>query len=79
MVPVNVVQAKLTGTKDLEIGTAIVIFFQTLGGCLFVSISESVYQNKLFGGLSSVLPNDQVQQIIAGGLTGFRSVSLSLE
>jgi len=72
MVPVNVVQAKLTGTKDLEIGTAIVIFFQTLGGCFFVSVAESIYQNKLFGGLSSVLAGDQVQQVLAGGLTGFR-------
>ncbi|CAD6959983.1 unnamed protein product, partial [Tilletia caries] len=31
--------------EDIEVGSAIVIFFQTLGGTIFVSVAQSVFQN----------------------------------
>ncbi|KAH8914180.1 hypothetical protein BT69DRAFT_1358331 [Atractiella rhizophila] len=72
MVPVNIVQAAYTGTRDVEIVTAITIFFQTLGGCFFVSISQSIYQNFLLNNLIASVPPDQVGPIIANGLSAFR-------
>ncbi|EPQ52861.1 MFS general substrate transporter [Gloeophyllum trabeum ATCC 11539] len=57
---------------DVEVGTAIVVFSQTLGGCLFVSISQSIYQNKFLKNLGSV-PGVDIPAVIAGGMTTFRS------
>ncbi|CAD6962975.1 unnamed protein product [Tilletia controversa] len=31
--------------EEIEVGSAIVIFFQTLGGTIFVSVAQSVFQN----------------------------------
>ena len=36
----------------VPIGTSIVIFVQTLGGALFVSIGQNVFPNKLVKGLA---------------------------
>ncbi|KHN94876.1 MFS transporter [Metarhizium album ARSEF 1941] len=40
------VQASLDGA-DVAIGTAIIIFSQTLGGALFICVAQNVFQNKL--------------------------------
>ncbi|KAK8915416.1 hypothetical protein H634G_07573 [Metarhizium anisopliae BRIP 53293] len=40
------IQASLDGA-DVAIGTAIIIFSQTLGGALFICVAQNVFQNKL--------------------------------
>jgi hypothetical protein len=40
------VQASLTG-DDIAIGTAIMMFSQTLGGALFIAVAQNVFQNQL--------------------------------
>ncbi|EPQ52853.1 MFS general substrate transporter [Gloeophyllum trabeum ATCC 11539] len=57
---------------DVEVGTAIVIFSQTLGGCFFVSISQSIYQNRFLKYLAAV-PGVDIPAVIAGGMTTFRA------
>jgi MFS family permease len=37
---------------DIPIGTACISFFQTLGGALFVSVAQSIFQNGLAEGIS---------------------------
>ncbi|KAK0520806.1 hypothetical protein OC834_006587 [Tilletia horrida] len=56
---------------DIELGSAIVIFFQTLGGTIFVSLAQSVFQNKFILYLRA-LPNVDAEQIIAHGVSAFR-------
>ncbi|KAH8918309.1 putative MFS toxin efflux pump [Atractiella rhizophila] len=72
MTPVNIVQAAYTGTTDVEVVTAINIFFQTLGGCFFNAIGQSIYQNYLLNNLIATVPPAEVGPIIANGLSAFR-------
>ncbi|CAD6914054.1 unnamed protein product, partial [Tilletia laevis] len=57
--------------EDIELGSAIVIFFQTLGGTMFVSIAQSVFQNKFLIYLRA-LPNVNAEQVVSHGLSAFR-------
>ncbi|CAD6921657.1 unnamed protein product [Tilletia controversa] len=58
--------------EDIELGSAIVIFFQTLGGTIFVSVAQSVFQNKFLVYLKA-LPNVDAGQVISHGLSAFRA------
>ncbi|KAK0546175.1 hypothetical protein OC846_005376 [Tilletia horrida] len=58
--------------QDIELGSAIVIFFQTLGGTIFVSVAQSVFQNKFVLYLHS-LPGIDSQQIVSHGISAFRA------
>lgn len=62
------VQASLDHA-DVAIGTAIMMFAQTLGGALFICVAQNVFQNKLVSNLvaSGLNPLD----IIKYGATGF--------
>lgn len=46
------VQASLEG-PDIPIGTAIMMFAQTLGGALFIAVAQNVFQNKLVTNVAS--------------------------
>ncbi|KAK0520766.1 hypothetical protein OC834_006890 [Tilletia horrida] len=58
--------------RDIELGSAIVIFFQTLGGTIFVSLAQSVFQNKFALYLRSI-PNANPEEIIGHGVSAFRA------
>lgn len=59
---------------ETEIGASTVIFFQTLGGCLVVAMSQSIYANIFKNEITqiTVAGLDQAA-VIAAGATGFRS------
>ncbi|KAH7627817.1 major facilitator superfamily domain-containing protein [Sordaria sp. MPI-SDFR-AT-0083] len=42
--------------KDVSIGTALMVFMQTLGGALFVSIAQNVFANKLVQYVGELAP-----------------------
>ncbi|KAK2599030.1 hypothetical protein QQS21_005496 [Conoideocrella luteorostrata] len=46
------VQASLDN-EDVAIGTAIIIFAQTLGGALFICVAQNVFQNKLVSNIAA--------------------------
>lgn len=71
MIPFSAVSARLE-PKDIEIGSAIVTFWQTLGGTIFVSICQSIFQNEFVKGLKGVQGAD-VDAIIAHGVSAFRA------
>ena len=60
--------------EDVPIGTAIVIFFQTLGGALFVSVSQNVFTNRLVSGLIEVVPELDPQVVLESGATTLADV-----
>lgn len=46
------VQASLDG-NDIAIGTAIVMFSQTLGGALFIAVAQNVFENRLVSNIEA--------------------------
>jgi len=72
-VPVIAVQTVLS-MEDVAIGSAAVVFFQNLGGALFVSVGQSVFQNGLLDSLSEKAPSLDPDIVLHGGATGIRTI-----
>ncbi|KAG5913417.1 hypothetical protein E4U42_001187 [Claviceps africana] len=63
------VQASLDGA-DVAVGTAIIIFAQTLGGALFICVAQNVFQNKLVANVEGAhVPGLHAAQVISVGAT----------
>ncbi|KAJ3480194.1 hypothetical protein NLG97_g8129 [Lecanicillium saksenae] len=58
--------------SDVPIGTAIVIFSQTLGGALFICVAQNVFQNKLVSNL--VAAGLAYQDVASVGATQIRKL-----
>lgn len=72
-VPMTAVQTVLK-PEDIPIGTAAVMFFQTLGGALFIAVGQSVFQNGLISGIVKYAPDVTPKAIIGAGATEMRHV-----
>ncbi|OTA99046.1 hypothetical protein M426DRAFT_76619 [Hypoxylon sp. CI-4A] len=59
--------------KDVSTGVAVTFFFRNLGGAIFVSIGENVFENELIKNLSHI-PGLNAQVILNAGATGLRNV-----
>ncbi|KAJ7901178.1 putative efflux pump antibiotic resistance protein [Mycena olivaceomarginata] len=59
--------------KDIPIGTSIIMFAQTLGGALFISIGQNVFTNKLVSGLISSVPSVSPALVLAAGATSLKN------
>ncbi|GAB7340606.1 hypothetical protein MBLNU457_7014t1 [Dothideomycetes sp. NU457] len=60
--------------KDVPIGTAIIMFSQTLGGALFISVAQNVQTNELLKQLKSVVPDLDPAVVLATGATELKNV-----
>ncbi|KAI5196479.1 MFS transporter [Aureobasidium subglaciale] len=58
---------------DIPTGTAIVMFFQTLGGALFISVGQNVFTNKLVSGLKAAVPDLDPAIVLQTGATELKS------
>ena len=56
----------------VPIGTSIIIFLQTLGGALFVSIGQNIYSNKLIEGLKKYAPEIDPFIVTSTGATAIQ-------
>jgi MFS family permease len=56
----------------VPIGTSVIIFVQTLGGALFVSIAQSVFTNKLNIGLKEFVPGLDPTIVLQTGATSIQ-------
>ncbi|KAF3162784.1 hypothetical protein TWF225_008059 [Orbilia oligospora] len=72
-VPILAVQTVLE-IDDVPIGTAVIIFFQTLGAALFVSVAQSIFSNGLKQGLQEFLPEVPPSVFIFSGATEIQKV-----
>ena len=70
-VPIIVAQAT-SKPEDISAVSAIVLFFQTVGGSFFVSAGEAAYENKLLGTLAANAPGVSPATVLAVGQTGLR-------
>ncbi|KAJ7764007.1 major facilitator superfamily domain-containing protein [Mycena maculata] len=58
--------------KDVPIGTSIIMFSQTLGGALFISIAQNVFTNKLVSGLVKSVPDVSPALVLSAGATSLK-------
>lgn len=72
-VPMTAVQVVLK-QEDIPVGSAAVMFFQSLGGALFISVSQSVFQNGVISGLAKYAPTVSPDLILSVGATQLRNV-----
>ncbi|GFF24606.1 putative HC-toxin efflux carrier TOXA [Aspergillus udagawae] len=68
-----VVQTAVQDT-DVASATSIVMFTQTLGGALFVSVAQNVFQNQLYKNLAIQAPSVNAAQVAGTGATMLRHV-----
>ncbi|KAK6357680.1 hypothetical protein TWF718_001988 [Orbilia javanica] len=71
--PLIAVQAVLKH-RDIATGTAIIIFSQTLGGALSISIAQNVFNNQLIKNLGSEVPNLDPSIVLTTGATSLKEV-----
>ena len=55
--------------EDIPIGTATMMFSQTLGGALFISVGQNVFTNQLFNNLHAVVPDLDSSFVLSVGAT----------
>ncbi|KAF7354675.1 Major facilitator superfamily transporter [Mycena sanguinolenta] len=70
--PVMAAQTVLS-PKDIPTGTSLIMFGQTLGGSLFVSVAQNVFTNKLKDGLASQVPSLNPVIVLSAGATSLRN------
>lgn len=66
------VQATLP-LKDIPTGTALVMFMQTFGGALFVSVGQNVFNNRLISGIPKYAPGIDPSIVVHAGATSLRN------
>jgi hypothetical protein len=66
--PLVAVQTALAA-GDVPIGTAIMLFAQTLGGALFISVGQNVFTNGLIKNLKLVVPELDTGLVLRTGAT----------
>ncbi|KAK7064642.1 major facilitator superfamily transporter [Favolaschia claudopus] len=59
--------------NDIPIGTSCNMFLQTLGGALFISVGQNVFQNKLISGLVSRVPGVSPAIVFLAGATNLKN------
>ena len=58
---------------DVPTGAVVIIFAQLLGGTLFISVAENVFESRLLANLRHTMPRTDPRAILAGGATNVRS------
>ncbi|KAJ7090787.1 major facilitator superfamily domain-containing protein [Mycena belliarum] len=62
--------------QDVPSGMAIIMFSQTLGGSLFISIAQNVFTSKLISGLVARVPGVSPALVLSAGATSLKSAVL---
>ena len=57
---------------DVPIATSVIIFAQTLGGALFISVAQNVFSNRLVAGLKDVVPGLDPTLVLNVGATSLK-------
>ncbi len=58
--------------KDVPIGTALMMFSQTLGGAIFVSVAQNVFTNTLLKNVHKAVPGLNPAIVLATGATSLQ-------
>ena len=63
---------KVLDADDVPTGTAVIVFAQTLGGALFVSVGQNVFTNQLIAGLKESVAGLNPQVVLSIGATSLQ-------
>jgi MFS transporter, DHA2 family, glioxin efflux transporter len=72
-IPATVAQSSVP-TEDLAAASAIVLFFQTIGGAIWVSSAQAGFANRLLGGLPTHTPTVNPATVLAAGASELRKL-----
>ncbi|KAF2279251.1 MFS general substrate transporter [Westerdykella ornata] len=62
--------------EDMPTGNALIIFFNSIGGAIFVSVGQNLFSNELSAKLADTgLSQEQIGQVIYAGATGVRGAT----
>ena len=59
---------------DVPTGTAMIMFFQTLGGALMVSVAQNIFTNRLLSNLVERVPNVDPSIVLSVGATSLKDL-----
>lgn len=71
--PMIAAQTVLT-MDDVPTGTAVIIFAQTLGGALFISVGQNVLSNQFIRYTNLYQPGYDAHKVLSGGATNLREI-----
>ena len=71
-VPIIVAQGVVEPT-DLSSATAMLLFFQTLAGAIFISVAQSIFSNELVKAVAKNVPSVNPGEVVLIGATDIRS------
>jgi hypothetical protein len=57
---------------DVPVGTAMMIFFQTMGGAIFLSVGQNIFTNKLLKGVIATVPGIDPSLVLHSGATDLK-------
>ena len=77
-IPFIAVQVVLN-KKDMPLGNAISIFFNSLGGAISISIAQNIFSNTLIKEIPRYAPNVDPSIVISAGATNIRAVTPAAE
>ncbi|KAJ7511278.1 putative MFS multidrug transporter [Mycena galericulata] len=60
--------------QDIPAGVALVLFSQTIGATVFVSVSQNVLRSTLLSGLARAVPSVDRSAVLGAGATGVRAL-----
>ncbi|KZL77667.1 major facilitator superfamily transporter [Colletotrichum tofieldiae] len=58
--------------EEVPLGTALIMFLQTLGGAIFISVAQNIFSNEFRARLRKDLPNINATSIVNGGANSIR-------
>ncbi|KAJ7124552.1 major facilitator superfamily domain-containing protein [Mycena epipterygia] len=59
--------------EDVPTGTSLILFMQTIGGALFISVAQNVFTNKLVSGLRDHVPGVNPAIVLSAGATSLQT------
>ncbi|RDH30778.1 major facilitator superfamily domain-containing protein [Aspergillus welwitschiae] len=71
-IPMTAIQTILE-QADIPIGSAAVVFFQSLGGAIVISVAKSMFENSIVKQISETAPDVSPRLILDAGATAFRT------
>ncbi|KAI9664855.1 MAG: hypothetical protein M1821_006303 [Bathelium mastoideum] len=71
-VPIIVAQSTVEPT-DLSSATAMLLFFQTLAGAIFISVAQGIFSNELVQAVAKNAPSVNASQVVLIGATDIRN------
>jgi hypothetical protein len=71
--PITALQASLP-KSDYPVGNAFLMFSQILGGAIFLSLAQTIFNSQIVTALLKYAPEVDVQAVLSVGATDFRSV-----